>query len=68
MKGLIQGMKAVGILMIIGTAGASDCMIIDFRRAVCQVLLGLTTVFAAYLLPMLGKGLRRIAVTLFCFR
>ena len=68
MKGLLNLLKAIGILMVIGTAGASDCMAIDFRRALLQVCMGVSVTLFAYLLPFLGKGLRRVAVMLFCFR
>ena len=68
MKGLLCGMKALGVGMIIGTAGASGCMVIDFRRSVLQVLGGLGVLLFACILPHLGKGLRRAAVMLCCFR
>lgn len=68
MKGLLNGLKVIGVFMLIGTAGALDCMMIDFHRAVYQVLVGIGTVLLACILPHMGKMLRRMAVMLFLFR
>lgn len=68
MKGFLTLMKTVGVMIIIGTAGATDCAIITSGQALCQIGLGLAVILAAMALPFVGRFFCRIAVMLFCVR
>ena len=68
MKGLSTFAKIIGVLVILGTAGACDCATISYGRAVLQIAWGIGLVLAGCVLPHLWKGLRRMAVMLFCVR
>lgn len=68
MKRILNLMRFLGVLMIIGTAGASDCLIIDFSQAVSQVMGGILLILAPNLVSYVWRLLVRTAMAIFCIR
>lgn len=68
MKGLSTFAKIIGVLVILGTAGSCDLAEITYEKAIAQIAWGVGLILAGCVLPHLWKGLRRMAVMLFCVR
>ena len=68
MKGLSTFLKIIGVVVILGTAGACDLAEITYSKAIVQIASGIGLILAGCALPHLWKGLRRMAVMLFCVR
>ncbi len=65
MKQLSNLLKFVGAMFIIGTAGASDCMLIDFPQMMTQIGYGILIIVGASLLPSVGRVTAKIVTAIF---